>query len=82
MSEAELLGDVRMIYMEPIDQGRRAVLVFRLQKPITINGVKKEHAGVVLEEKGILELIDGLNGVANMREYVKYSERIIKPYRQ
>jgi hypothetical protein len=78
VSESALLGDVKMAYLEPMDNGTKAVLVFQLEKPIEINGRHHTSAGCILDEKRIMEIVDGLHSVANMREAAKEAERIIK----
>lgn len=78
MSEAANLGDCKMAYLEPFDNGKRGFLVFTLKSPIKVNGKTTEHAGIVLEEEHLLQIVDGMNGVASMRTAARATDRIIK----
>lgn len=78
-SESANLGDVKQIYLEPFDQGQRALLVFEVNRPIHIGPGKTNYAGAILEERQLLQLFDGLAKLAMVRKAAMPVERIIKP---
>jgi hypothetical protein len=69
-----------MLHLESFDNGKRALLVLRLKKAVIVDGKLTEHVGCVLEEKRLLELVHGLNDVADMRKAVQDASRIIIPH--
>jgi hypothetical protein len=76
---AEDLGDVVQILVNPFDKGKRAMIVFEVKKPNNINGNTTKYAGAILEEKQLLQLVDGLAHLAIMREAATATQRIIAP---
>lgn len=77
--ESANLGDVLQIYVEPFDQGKRAILVFEVKRPIHINGrPRTRFAGAILEEKQLLQLVGSLGDVADMRRAASQISRIIR----
>lgn len=74
----ELLGDPEMIYVEPMDHGKRAMLIIATRTPNTINGKTTKHSMVVLEVEHLMQLTAGLMDVADMSEAAKAADRIIK----
>jgi hypothetical protein len=69
---------VKQIYVEGMDNGKRGILVFETKEPIHLNGVKRAYLGAILEEEQLLQLVDGLHNVADMRRVAKTTERLIK----
>ena len=78
MSEAPHLGDVKMAYLEPFDNGKRALFTIALKKTAEINGRTTDHLAFVFEEQQLLELTDGLTSTAEMRKSADYAKRLIE----
>lgn len=78
-SAAESLGDVVQIHVNPFDSGKRAMIVFEVAKPNNINGNTTKYAGAIVEERQLLQLVDGLNDLAIMRRTAQVTQRIISP---
>ena len=84
-SDTANLGKCREVRIDGFDGDSRAVLVLSLIKPLRIDGVLRNFAGLVLEEKQIEELARGLMTIAK-RQSLKVSlsmpgPRLVRPVR-
>ncbi len=72
------LGECRMVVIRPFNSGNNAIMMMKLKNPVTLGDNRTTHVGVVLEEAQLLEMIDGLNDLAVMREAARSADRMIK----